>query len=68
MHREAKRAAVTERIHLGPVTGLADEGIITRDTAVVVEQQHFAPLSIGILRVVAGGRHEQRAVATEREA
>ena len=65
MHGEPERRAVTEREDLGPVAVAADERIVARHAAVLVEPQDLARVRARVLRVAAGRRHVDLAVGPE---
>ena len=71
MHRQAERAAMAERVDLGPgIGGLADERIVFRHAAVVVQPQHLPAEAVQPLGGVAadGDRRDvELAVAAERD-
>ena len=69
MNSQAKRVSMTERVHLRLIAGLSYKGIVARHTAVITKPEHFAGMAVGILGTVvdAAGRHEEQAVAAERD-
>ena len=71
MNDESERVAVPERVDLRPVSLTADERVVGRDRAVVVEPQQFAAEAgriLGDLSDVAAGGHVDLAVRSEHDA
>src|SRR5207247_1173898 len=71
MDGESDRVPMAERVHLGLVPGLSDEWIIVRHAAIVPQPQNLAGVAVGVLCAAAStaaGRHEERAVMSERDA
>ena len=71
MGGEPQRVAVADRIDLRLVSGTADERVVGRHGAVVIQAQHFARIAVRILRAAAvpaaRRRHIELAVASPRD-
>src|SRR5499433_3820861 len=57
-----------QRVNLGLVALTSDEWVVRRDTTVVTNSQNFTAMILRILRFITTVGHEDRAVASKRNA
>ncbi len=67
MDREAHGAAMPDRVDLRQVVRLANEGVVFRNAAVVVQAQHFAGGYLRVLCVIAARGNPEHIVGRDRD-